>query len=100
MVSALNKANEYIKTNKDEAYAIMAKGVGGYLTEPADFAESAKGVRFYDAQMNKDYLGTAEKPGPAAELIAMGEEIWTELGHEMKMDMTYDVLVDTTFVNK
>ena len=70
MVSALNKANEYIKTNKDEAYAIMAKGVGGYLTEPEDFAESAKGVRFYDAADEQGLSRHRRKARPGGRLIS------------------------------
>lgn len=98
LVIGLNKANEYIKTNRDEAYAIMAKGVGGFLSDPADFAASAEGVRFYDEQMNKEYMGTLEKPGPIADLIAMGNAIWGEFGL-IKMELTYADLVDPSFVD-
>ena len=60
-VKGLYKAVEFIKTNQDEAYAIMAKGVGGYLEKPEDFAEAAKGVRFYDQARNIEFFGTPEK---------------------------------------
>jgi NitT/TauT family transport system substrate-binding protein len=99
LVAGLEKANEYIKTNQKEAYEIMAKGVGGYLSDPKDFADAAKGVRFYDEKMNKDYMGTVEKPGPLGELVKLGGEIWTGLGHEMKMQIDYGTIVDTSFVN-
>lgn len=99
LVKGIEKANEYIKTNQEDAYRIMAKGVGGYLTDPKDFAASAAGVRFYDEQMNKDYMGTLEKPGPLGDLVKLGAEIWTELGHEMKMQIDYATVVDTSFVN-
>jgi NitT/TauT family transport system substrate-binding protein len=99
LVAGLNKANEYIKTNQEDAYKIMAKGVGGYLSDPKDFADSAKGVRFYDEKMNKDYMGTVEKPGPLGELVKLGGEIWTGLGHDMKMTIDYGTIVDTSFVN-
>ncbi len=99
LVAGLEKANEYIKTNQEDAYKIMAKGVGGYLTDPKDFADSAKGVRFYDETMNKEYMGTIEKPGPLGDLVTLGGEIWTGLGHEMKMKIDYGTIVDTSFVN-
>jgi NitT/TauT family transport system substrate-binding protein len=99
LVAGLNKANEYIKSNQEDAYKIMAKGVGGYLTDPKDFADSAKGVRFYDEAMNKEYMGTIEKPGPLGDLVTLGGEIWTGLGHEMKMKIDYGTIVDTSFVN-
>ena len=37
----------------------MAKGVGGYLEKPEDFAEAAKGVRFYDQARNVEFFGSA-----------------------------------------
>lgn len=99
LVAGIEKADEYIKTNQAEAYAIMAKGVGGYLSDPKDFADAAKGVRFYDAQMNKDYMGSIATPGPLADLVKLGGDIWTGLGHDMKMQIDYGTIVDTSFVN-
>jgi NitT/TauT family transport system substrate-binding protein len=95
-VKGLYKAVEFIKTNQDEAYAIMAKGVGGYLEKPEDFAESAKGVRFYDRARNVEFFGTAEK-GEAADLIKLGDEIWGSF-QKLKMKVDYPSIVDTSFV--
>ena len=94
----LYKAVEFIKTNQDEAYAIMAKGVGGYLEKPEDFAESAKGVRFYDQARNVEFFGTAEK-GEAADLIKLGDEIWGGF-QKLKMKVDYPSIVDTSFVEQ
>jgi NitT/TauT family transport system substrate-binding protein len=96
-VKGLYKAVEFIKTNQEEAYAIMAKGVGGYLEKPADFAEAAKGVRFYDQARNVEFFGTPEK-GEAADLIKLGDEIWGSF-QKMKMKVDYNSIVDLTFVN-
>ena len=93
----LFKAVEFIKTNPDEAYAIMAKGVGGYLEKPEDFAEAAKGVRFYDQARNIEFFGTPEK-GEAKDLMAMGNKIWGGF-QKMKMDIGYNDLIDTSFLN-
>ena len=93
----LFKAVEFIKTNPDEAYAIMAKGVGGYLEKPADFAEAAKGVRFYDQARNVEFFGTPDK-GEAKDLMAMGNKIWGGF-QKMKMDIGYNDLIDTSFLN-
>ena len=93
----LFKAVEFIKTNPDEAYAIMAKGVGGYLEKPADFAEAAKGVRFYDQARNIEFFGTPDK-GEAKDLMAMGNKIWGGF-QKMKMDIGYNDLIDTSFLN-
>ena len=93
----LFKAVEFIKTNPEEAYAIMAKGVGGYLEKPEDFAEAAKGVRFYDQARNIEFFGTPEK-GEAKDLMAMGNKIWGGF-QKMKMDIGYNDLIDTSFLN-
>jgi NitT/TauT family transport system substrate-binding protein len=95
-VKGLYKAVDFIKTNPDEAYAIMAKGVGGYLEKPADFAEAAKGVRFYDQARNVELFGTPEK-GEAADLIKLGDEIWGSF-QKLKMNVDYNTLVDTQFL--
>lgn len=93
----LYKAVEFIKTNPEEAYAIMAKGVGGYLEKPEDFAEAAKGVRFYDQARNVEFFGTKDK-GEAKDLMEMGNKIWGGF-QKMKMDIGYDDLIDLTFIN-
>jgi NitT/TauT family transport system substrate-binding protein len=95
-VKGLYKAVDFIKTNPDEAYAIMAKGVGGYLEKPAEFAEAAKGVRFYDQARNVEFFGTPEK-GEAADLIKLGDEIWGSF-QKLKMNVDYNTLVDTQFL--
>jgi NitT/TauT family transport system substrate-binding protein len=96
-VKGVYKAVDFIKTNPDEAYAIMAKGVGGYLEKPEDFAEAAKGVRFYDQARSVEFFGTPEK-GEAKDLMEMGNKIWGGF-QKMKMDIGYNDLIDLTFVN-
>ncbi|MCK0197291.1 ABC transporter substrate-binding protein [Ancylobacter sp. 6x-1] len=93
-LDALYKAVDYMKANPEKANAIMAKGVGGYLKDPKDFADAAAGVKFYDKPMTIDYLGTKEKPGPIADVIKLGNEIWSDLG-KMKSTVTYDQVVDS-----
>jgi NitT/TauT family transport system substrate-binding protein len=95
-VKGLYKAVDFIKTNPDEAYAIMAKGVGGYLEKPEDFAASAKGVNFYDQARNIEFFGTPDK-GEAADLIKLGGEIWGGF-QKLKMEVDYNTLVDTQFL--
>ncbi|MFG1294254.1 ABC transporter substrate-binding protein [Xanthobacter variabilis] len=96
-VRAVQRAMTYIKEHKDEAYAIMAKGVGGYLEKPADFADAASGVRFYDKDMMATYLGTKEKPGEVAEVIDLANGIWVKLG-KMKAPVPVAEVVDPSFV--
>jgi NitT/TauT family transport system substrate-binding protein len=97
LLKGFYKAVEFIKTNPDEAYAIMAKGVGGYLEKPEDFADAAKGVRFYDQPRNVEFFGTPEK-GEAKDLMELGNKIWGGF-QKMKMTITYADLVDTSYIN-
>ncbi|MBD9482527.1 ABC transporter substrate-binding protein [Pseudomonas sp. PDM14] len=97
LVAGLYKAVEYTKTHPQEAYAIMAKGVGGYLSDPKDLAEAAKGVKFYDQAMSEKLLGTPGKPGDIAGIISLANETWTQLQGKT-YNVAYDELVDPSFV--
>jgi len=98
LVEGLYKANEYIKTNPEDAYAVMAKGVGGWLSDPKDFAASAAGVNFYGKERNAEFFGGGAS-GEAGKLVTLGGEIWGGLG-KLKMDVKYDDLVDISFLAK
>lgn len=97
LVKGLYKAVDYAKAHPQEAYAIMAKGIGGYLAAPKDLAEAAKGVRFYDRAMSEQLLGTPGKPGSIAENIKLANETWSAL-QGRSFSVGYDDLVDTRFV--
>ncbi|MEN0107816.1 MAG: ABC transporter substrate-binding protein [Pseudomonas sp.] len=97
LVAGLYKAVQYTKDHPKEAYTIMAKGVGGYLSKPEDLAEAAKGVKFYDQAMSEKLLGTPGKPGDIAEIIKLANETWSELQGK-PFTVSYDDLVDTAFV--
>lgn len=97
LVSGLYKAVQYTKEHPQEAYALMAKGVGGYLSDPKDLAEAAQGVKFYDQAMSEKLLGTAGKQGDIAEIISLANDTWTSLQGKT-YDAKYEDLVDTRFV--
>lgn len=60
---AWSKAIAWQKTNEAEADEIMAKGVGGWLEDPAVFAETRAGIVFYDDAMNKTFMDPANADG-------------------------------------
>ena len=70
---------------------------GDTLDGVADFAEAAKGVRFYDKARNIEFFGSAEK-GEALDLINMGNKIWGGF-QKMKMDVNYGNLVDLDYLD-
>ena len=74
------KAVEFQKTNGKEADEIMAKGVGGWLEDPAVFAETRAGIVYYDDAMNKSFVGTAAAPGGIATTITNAEELGRDAG--------------------
>lgn len=94
LVSGLYKAVQYTREHPQEAYAIMAKGVGGYLSDPAELAEAAKGVRFYDQAMSEELLGSG---GKAKGLIRLANETWSALQGK-RYEVSYEQLVDSRFV--
>jgi NitT/TauT family transport system substrate-binding protein len=70
----------YVEAHPDEANEIMARQVGGWLEDPAAFAETLKGVRFYDAKRNREYFGTPDRPGQIYETAQHGIDVWSSLG--------------------
>lgn len=96
LVAGLEKAHEYLLANQDKAYAIMAKGVGGWLSDPKDFAASAAGVQFYGKERNAEFFKDAAT-GESGKLVSLGGEIWGGLG-KLHMEVKYDDLVDPSFL--
>ncbi len=96
IVRAWNRAVDYWKQNPEEANAIMAKGVGGWLEDPQVFAETLAGVTFIDEEMNKAYLA----PGGAVyKSTKYAIEIWSEL-NRLSVDLKAGDLVTDAFVNQ
>ena len=60
IVAAWNEAVKFAAENPKEADAIMAKFTG---QKPEEFTKEKTGVRFYGDKENKEYFGTAQKPG-------------------------------------
>jgi NitT/TauT family transport system substrate-binding protein len=77
---AWDAAVEYFETNPDEAIRIMARHVGGWLEDPIVFAETLKGVRFFDAEGNQKYFGTPGRPGQIYQTAHYAIELWSSVG--------------------
>lgn len=95
VVNGVFDAMRFMKTNHDEAYAIMAKAMG---QTPEDFTKAAAGVRFYDLKKNLAYFGTESKPGPLYDLCKMAANLFYKVGViDNKPDI--DKLIDPHFVH-
>jgi NitT/TauT family transport system substrate-binding protein len=77
---AWDAAVGYYEANPDEAIQMMARHVGGWLEDPAVFAETLKGVRFFDAESNREYFGTPEHPGQIYQTARYAIDLWSSVG--------------------
>lgn len=94
IVAAWNEAIAFMKTNTAEADAIMAKFSN--LT-PDIFAIEKAGVIFYGAKENKDWFGTAAKPGQLYTTSQRAADVWHDLKLIKAKPKVAD-LVDASFL--
>jgi NitT/TauT family transport system substrate-binding protein len=78
-LKAWYKAVDFYKANQKDAVDIMAKGSGDWLADPAVFAETMAGVRFYDRDRSMQIFGTKDKPGPIVALTQSALDVWKNL---------------------
>ena len=98
IVKSWNEAVAWYRANEEEAIAIMAKGVGGWLKEPKEFKATLPGIKFYGADENKTFFGTKEKPGPLFQTVKQAIEIWSGHG-KMQVKTEPNDLINYSFVN-
>lgn len=77
---AWDAAVGFFAAHPDEAIEIMARHVGGWLDDPAVFAETLKGVRYYDAKSNREYFGTPDQPGHIYQTAQYAIDVWSSVG--------------------
>jgi NitT/TauT family transport system substrate-binding protein len=73
-------AVDYVEAEPAEAIKIMARKVGGDLKDPAVFAQTLRGVRFYGGPRNKQYFGTPEQPGQLYDTLQKAIDVWRSVG--------------------
>jgi NitT/TauT family transport system substrate-binding protein len=76
IVAAWNEAVKFAAENPKEADAIMAKFTG---QKPEEFTKEKGGVRFYGDKENKEYFGTAQKPGLLYTVTQRAADLWFNL---------------------
>ena len=85
---AWDRAVNFVEAHPDEAIEIMARNVGGWLEDPAEFAAAMEGVSFYDKTRNQEYFGTAESPGEIHKTLQHTIDVWSEHGRLKREDLT------------
>lgn len=84
---AWDRAVAFVEAHPDEAIGIMAQKVGGWLEDPATFAATLEGIRFYDDARNREYFGTPDTPGQVYDTVQKAIDVWSSLGR-LKTDLT------------
>lgn len=98
-VRAWQKALDYLAANPDDAYAIMAQGVGGWLQDPKEFAGAATGIEYLTLDRNGEMFGTVEAPGLLAETTDNAITVWGGLGKIKATDLSSTSILDRRFLN-
>jgi NitT/TauT family transport system substrate-binding protein len=97
-VRAWYKAVDYSKSNPDDANAIMAKGVGGWLEDPKVFAETLGGIEYLDKAKNIEFFGTAAAPGQIEKTLGAALDIWKSFGR-IQVEVKPADMIDYSFIN-
>ena len=97
IVKSWNEAVAYYRANPDESIAIMAKGVGGWLKDPAAFKETLPGIKFYGEADNKAFFGTKAKPGPLSNTVKAAIDVWSSHG-KLQVKVTPADLINYSYV--
>ena len=87
------RALDYLAKNPDESYSIMAKGVGGWIINPADFKAAAGGIQYLDKQANAELFGTPGTNGTLFETVTSAIEIWKGF-QKVQVDVSPADLID------
>jgi NitT/TauT family transport system substrate-binding protein len=77
VVDAIFRAINYWKEHPEEADAVMAPH---FQLDPQKYAAILTGARFCDVARNREFFGTADKPGPIFSVAERASEIWGEAG--------------------
>jgi NitT/TauT family transport system substrate-binding protein len=96
-VRAWYKALDFLAKNPDEGYAVMAKGVGGWLEKPEDFKATVTGIEYLDKAQNEAFFGTKEAPGQIYKTLGFALDIWKGFGR-IQVEVKPEDVVDHSFI--
>ena len=87
------KALDYLAKNPDESYAMMAKGVGGWIEKPEDFKAAATGIQYLDKPANAVLFGKDGANGTLFQTVSDAIEIWKGF-QKVQVEVTPKDLID------
>jgi NitT/TauT family transport system substrate-binding protein len=98
-VRGWQRALDFIAENPNEAHKIMAKGVGGWLKDPAVFAETLPGIEYLTIKKNQALFGTPGNPGTLYKTVQFALDIWSGFGRVQVDAKPGDIIVQQ-FINQ
>jgi NitT/TauT family transport system substrate-binding protein len=87
------RALDYLAKNPDESYAMMAKGVGGWIEKPEDFKVAAGGIQYLDKAANVGLFGKEGANGTLFQTVTDAIEIWKGF-QKVQVDVKPSDLID------
>jgi NitT/TauT family transport system substrate-binding protein len=96
-VRAWERALKFLDENPNDAHKIMAKGVGGWLKDPAVFAETLPGIEYLTVKKNQALFGTPDKPGTLYKTVQYALDIWSEFGR-VQVDVKPSDIIEHKFI--
>lgn len=80
VVNAYFKALDYWEKHPEESIAIMAKGMGGWISDPVEFKNTLQFVQFLDLPANQAYFADPSNEGQQIlETTQNAIEIWGQI---------------------
>ena len=96
-VRAWYRALKFLEDNPDEGFAIMSKGVGGWLEDPNEFKATVTGIEYLDKPMNAAFFGTSEAPGQLYKTVGDALDIWKGFDR-IQVEMAPGDIIDHSFI--
>ncbi len=98
-VRAWQRALDFLAANPDDAFAIMAAGVGGWLEDPEEFKATVTGIEYLGLDRNREMFGTADAPGQLDTTLGYAIEIWSDFGKVQVEGLSTADVLDRSFIN-
>ncbi|EAX46837.1 aliphatic sulfonates family ABC transporter, periplsmic ligand-binding protein [Thermosinus carboxydivorans Nor1] len=95
-VAALKEATDFMMTNKDEAYKIIANG---FKMKPEEISADMQTLKFYGLQENLAFFGTPDKPGPIYDVTKKAGQFYFDKKKISKVPNPAD-MIDASFLSK
>lgn len=95
-VRAWTRALDYLKSNPDESYAIMAKGVGGWLEDPNEFKAVVTGIEYLDIAKNKEMF---TPNGQLHTTLGYAIDIWRDFGKLKVTELKTADVIDASYLD-